>query len=265
MTALQSIILGIIEGITEYLPVSSTGHMIIASSYMGIDTDAFTQLFEIVVQLGAILAVVVLYWRKFFDKGRLDFYKKIIIGTVPACIIGFLFYKRIEVLLESPMTVGIMLLVGGIVLLFVDNWFKNPTVTDEDHLNIFKAIRIGFWQCLAMIPGVSRSASAIIGGMQQKLNREFAAEFSFFLAVPTMIAATGYKILKAWKDDPAMLENKHNLMVLGLGNVIAFVVAMIAIKSFITYLQKHGFKLFGIYRIIVGIIILIMVWKGRLV
>lgn len=265
MSILQAIILGIVEGITEFLPVSSTGHMIIVSSWMGIGTEEFTKLFEIVIQLGAILAVVVLYWKKFFDFGRLDFYKKILIGVVPALILGYLFADQIDDLLQSPLVVGIMLLAGGIVLMFVDNWFKNATVDDEKEMTLFQALRIGFWQCIAMVPGVSRSAATIIGGMQQKLTRKFAAEFSFFLAVPTMAAATGYKLLKAFMDSPEMLKDSHNVIVLLLGNVVAFVVAMLAIKSFIGYLQKHGFRLFGIYRIIVGILIIIMVQAGWLV
>jgi undecaprenyl-diphosphatase len=264
MTIIQAIILGIVEGITEFLPISSTGHMIVVSAWMGIDTEDFTKLFEIVIQLGAILAVVVLYWKKFFDFTRLDFYKKIIIGVIPALILGYLLGDKIDALLESPLTVGIMLLAGGIVLLFVDKWFKAPVTAHEKDMTIFQALRIGFWQCIAMIPGISRSAATIIGGMQQKLTRRLAAEFSFFLAVPTMAAATGYKLLKAFKDQPAMLQDGHNLLALLTGNVVAFIVAMIAIRSFIGYLQKHGFRLFGIYRIIVGILIIILVQAGML-
>lgn len=264
MNIFQAIILGIVEGITEFLPISSTGHMIITSSWMGIEKQEFTKLFEIVVQLGAILAVVVLYWRKFFDFSRLDFYKKIIIGVIPALILGYLFADEIDRLMQSPLTVGIMLLVGGIVLLFVDNWFGRAQVKTDDEMNVFRALRIGLWQCIAMIPGVSRSAATIIGGMQQKLTRKFAAEFSFFLAVPTMAAATGYKLLKAFMDTPQILHDTHNLLILFTGNVVAFIVAMLAIKSFIGYLQNHGFRLFGFYRIVVGVIIIIMVQTGLL-
>ncbi|GAA4303085.1 undecaprenyl-diphosphate phosphatase [Compostibacter hankyongensis] len=265
MDIIQAVILAIIEGITEFLPISSTGHLIIGSSWMGIERQDFTKLFEVAIQLGAILAVVVLYWRRFFDRNRLNFYIKLIIAVIPALIVGYLFADRIDQLLESPVTVGATLLLGGIVLLFVDNWFKQPVVREEQQLDIFKALRIGFWQCIAMIPGVSRSAATIIGGMQQKLTRSFAAEFSFFLAVPTMVAATGYKLLKAWKTTPEILTDRHNLLLLVVGNAVAFVVAMIAIRTFITYLQKHGFRMFGYYRILVGIVILIMVWKGMLV
>lgn len=264
MNIIEAIILAIVEGLTEFLPVSSTGHMIIVSSWMGIDTLDFTKLFEIVIQLGAILAVVVLYWRKFFDFSRLGFYKKIIIGVIPALILGYLFGDKIDMLMESSMTVGIMLFLGGIVLLFVDNWFKNPVIHEERDMTLFHALRIGFWQCIAMIPGVSRSAATIIGGMQQKLTRKLAAEFSFFLAVPTMAAATGYKLLQAFQDHPEILSDSHNIMVLLVGNVVAFIVALIAIKSFISYLQRHGFKWFGVYRIIVGLIIIVLVQLGLL-
>jgi undecaprenyl-diphosphatase len=264
MSIIQAIILGIVEGITEFLPVSSTGHMIVVSAWMGIDAKDFTKLFEIVIQLGAILAVVVLYWRRFFDFSRLGFYKKIIIGVIPALILGYLLGDKIDLLLQSPLIVGIMLLAGGVVLLFVDNWFKRPVIEKEEDMDLFKALRIGFWQCIAMIPGVSRSAATIIGGMQQKLTRKLAAEFSFFLAVPTMAAATGYKLLKAFEDHPAILQDGHNLLALAVGNIVAFVVAMIAIKSFIGYLQHHGFRVFGVYRIIVGILIILLVQVGML-
>lgn len=264
MSILQAIILGIVEGITEFLPVSSTGHMIITSSWMGIGAEEFTKLFEIVIQLGAILAVVVLYWRKFFDFSRLGFYKKIILGVVPALLLGYLFADEIDRMLQSPLIVGIMLLAGGIILLFVDRWVGRTVVHNEEELSVFSALRIGLWQCIAMIPGVSRSAATIIGGMQQKLTRKFAAEFSFFLAVPTMAAATGYKLLKAFMDTPEILQDTHNLLILAIGNVVAFVVAMLAIKSFIGYLQNHGFRLFGFYRIVVGILIIIMVQTGWL-
>ncbi|PJJ75127.1 undecaprenyl-diphosphatase [Thermoflavifilum aggregans] len=264
MNLWQAIVLGIIEGITEFLPVSSTGHMIIASSWMGIDAQDFTKLFEVVIQLGAILSVVVLYWRKFFDRGRLAFYKKIILGTVPALIIGYLLANEIDQLLDSPLTVGIMLLLGGVIFIWVDQWFKAPEVLDEEKMTVWQAIRIGFWQCLAMIPGVSRSAAAIIGGLQQKLSRELAAEFSFFLAVPTMAAATGYKLLQAFRHQPQLITEKHYLLLLLVGCCVAFLVAMLAIRSFIRYLQHHGFRAFGYYRILVGILVLVLVWKGIL-
>jgi len=231
---------------------------------MGIEKDAFVKLFEIAIQLGAILSVVVLYWKKFFDFSKWQFYIKLIIAVIPALVLGALLSDKIDALLESPKTVAISLLLGGIVLLFIDNVFKNPTVTKEPQITIGKGFVIGIWQCLAMIPGVSRSAASIIGGMQQKLTRSLAAEFSFFLAVPTMAAATGYKLLKTFKESPEILQDKNNLMALAIGNVIAFVVAMLAIKFFISYLQKYGFKLFGWYRIIVGAVLLILIWQGYL-
>lgn len=264
MNTLQSIILSIIEGLTEFLPVSSTGHMIIASSVMGIERDEFVKLFEIAIQLGAILAVVVLYWKNFFDFAKWEFYLKLLVAVIPALILGKLFSDKIDMLLESPTVVAVSLLLGGIILLFVDKMFNNPTVTQEDHVSYKKGFIIGICQCLAMIPGVSRSAASIVGGMSQKLTRKVAAEFSFFLAVPTMVAATGYKLLKTYKTNPEILKDKHNLVFLAEGNIIAFIVAMLAIKFFITYLQKHGFKVFGVYRIILGVILLVLIFKGYL-
>lgn len=258
MTTVQSIIIAIIEGLTEFLPISSTGHMIIASSFMGIEKDNFVKLFEVAIQLGAIMAVVVLYFKKFFDFKRWEFYVKLVVAVIPALVLGKLLSDKIDELLESPTTVAISLLIGGLILLFVDKLFANSSIDSEEKISYKKGFIIGIWQCLAMIPGVSRSAASIIGGMSQKLTRSAAAEFSFFLAVPTMFAATGYKLFKAYKETPEMLKDKQNMMLLGLGNVVAFVVALLAIKFFIGYLQKHGFKIFGWYRIIAGITLLIL-------
>jgi len=265
MSIIQTIILSIVEGLTEFLPISSTGHMIVTSSLMGIEKDEFTKLFEIAIQLGAILSVVVLYYKKFFDFSRWQFYVKLIIAVIPALVLGALLSDKIDALLESPLTVAISFIAGGIILLFVDKLFTTNTIDHEKEISYGKGFVIGIWQCLAMIPGVSRSAASIIGGMQQKLTRRLAAEFSFFLAVPTMAAATGYKLLKSFKTNPEILKNKDNLIALGLGNIIAFVVAMIAIKFFITYLQKYGFKMFGWYRIIAGIVILILLYTGKII
>ncbi|MFB6457498.1 undecaprenyl-diphosphate phosphatase [Chitinophaga sp. Hz27] len=261
MTFFQAIIIAIVEGLTEFLPISSTGHMIIVSSLLGISKDEFTKLFEICIQLGAILAVVVLYWKKFFvfDKNRLNFYVKLFVAVIPALICGYLFSDKIDMLLESPLTVGITLFLGGVILLFVDKWFQGGTIESENDVNIFTALRIGFYQCLALIPGVSRSAASIIGGMQQKLTRNAAAEFSFFLAVPTMAAATGYKLLKGHK---LLLEHPESMKLLLVGNLVAFVVAMLAIKFFIGALKKYGFKMWGYYRIVVGIIIIAAIAMG---
>jgi len=262
MTWLDTIILSIVEGITEFLPISSTGHMIIASSILGIEEDAFVKLFEICVQLGAILSVVVLFWKKFFDRNRLMFYVKLFVAVLPALVFGFLFSKKIDQFLESPRVVAMALLIGGVILLFVDKLFSKPKIENDQQLSYGKGFIIGLWQVIAMIPGTSRSAATIVGGMQQKLTRKFAAEFSFFLAVPTMIAATGYKMLKAWKENPEILKDKHNLAMLGVGNIIAFFVAMIAIKTFINFLQKHSLRSFGVYRIIAACAIFLLMYKG---
>lgn len=259
MTLLQAIVIAIVEGITEYLPISSTGHMIITSSLMGIHTDEFTKLYEVAIQLGAILAAVVYYWQKFFDFKNWRFYLKLIVAVIPALLLGKLFSDKIDILLESTLTVAVTLLLGGIVLIFIDRFFQENSIDDEAGITNRKAITIGLWQCLAMVPGVSRSGASIIGGMQQKLSRRLAAEFSFFLAVPTMCAATGYKILKGYEA-----FDRDSVMLLLVGNAVAFVVALVAIKFFITFLQKHGFKAFGWYRIVLGIILLVLLQTGYL-
>jgi undecaprenyl-diphosphatase len=264
MTIFDAIIIAVVEGLTEFLPVSSTGHMIIASSFLGIAKDDFTKLFEVAIQLGAILSVVVLYHKKFFPLNRWNFYLKLLVAVIPALGLGAIFSDKIDALLESPLTVAITMLAGGIVLLFIDKLFQQPIIEKEEDVSFVRALFIGFWQCVAMIPGVSRSAASIIGGMQQKLTRNLAAEFSFFLAVPTMAAATGYKLLKAWKETPEMLTNTDNLIALAVGNIVAFIVAMLAIKFFIGFLQKHGFRLFGWYRVIGGMILLVLVLTGYL-
>ncbi len=262
MNIIQVIILAIIEGLTEFLPVSSTGHMVIASSLMGISKDEFVKLFEIVIQLGAILAVVVLYFKRFFRS--VDFYVKLVIGVIPAVILGLLLKKHIDKLLENPLVVAIAFVVGGIILLFVDDWFNKPRVDDEEEINHTTALKIGFFQCLAMIPGVSRSAASIVGGMSQKLSRKAAAEFSFFLAVPTMFGATVKDLWDFHKNNTLSASQMHDdIKYLLIGSAIAFVVALLAIKSFITFLEKKGFKLFGIYRIIAGIAIIILYYAGN--
>jgi undecaprenyl-diphosphatase len=260
MNILQAIILAIIEGITEYLPISSTGHMIIASSFMKIASDDFTKLFTIVIQLGAILSVVVLYWKRFFQS--LDFYFKLLVGFIPAVVLGLLLNDVIDDLLESPLVVAITLILGGIIILKVDDWFKANEVYDEANpeahtkISYATALKIGFFQCLAMIPGTSRSGASIVGGMTQKLNRKTAAEFSFFLAVPTMFGATAKKLFDYYKAGFELSSSQINYLI--IGNLIAFVVALIAIKSFIDYLSRKGFKIFGYYRIILGVALLII-------
>jgi undecaprenyl-diphosphatase len=257
MNIIHVIILAIIEGLTEFLPISSTGHMVVASALMGIGKDEFVKLFEVVIQLGAILAVVVLYYKRFIRS--VDFYVKLVIAVIPAVILGVLLKKHIDKLLESPLVVAVAFVVGGVILLFVDDWFNRPTIKEEKNINHSTAFKIGVFQCLAMIPGISRSAASIVGGMSQKLSRTAAAEFSFFLAVPTMFGAT---VKDLWDFKKKGLFNTpdfhQDVKFLIIGSVIAFIVAMMAIKSFITFLEKRGFKLFGIYRIIAGIAIIIL-------
>lgn len=259
MSFLQALILAIIEGITEFLPVSSTGHMIIGSSVMGIQSEPFVKLFTICIQLGAILSVVVLYFKRFFKS--INFYIKLIVAFIPAAIFGVLLSDKIDQMLESPLTVAISLVVGGVILLFVDKWFNQPTVHEEAQINYLTAFKIGLMQCLAMIPGVSRSGATIVGGMSQKLSRKVAAEFSFFLAVPTMFAATAKKLLDFYKEGHTITTQQ--IQILAFGNVVAFVIALLAIKSFIGYLNQNGFKVFGWYRIIVGLVIIVLILSGH--
>jgi undecaprenyl-diphosphatase len=261
MNLIHVIILAIIEGITEFLPVSSTGHMVIASSFMGIASDDFVKLFEVVIQLGAILSVVILYFKRFFKS--FDFYFKLVVGVIPAVIVGVLFKSKIHAFLGNPLIVAFSLLIGGIILLFVDKWFNKPEVKEEAEISYATALKVGLFQCLAVIPGVSRSAATIVGGMSQKLTRTAAAEFSFFLAVPTMLGATLKEIYDYHKEHAHMF-NGEQIKFLLIGNIIAFVVAMLAIRTFITFLEKKGFKLFGYYRIIVGIVLIAMYYTGHL-
>ena len=257
MSYIQAFILAIIEGITEFLPVSSTGHMILGSSIMGIAHVPFTKLFTIAIQLGAILSVVVLYWKHFFR--TLDFYYKIFVAFIPAVIFGVLFNDYIDALLENVVVVGITLLAGGIIFLFLDKLFNDHNKSDAAP-GYPSAFKIGLFQVIAMIPGVSRSAATIIGGLTQKMTRKAAAEFSFFLAVPTMFAATAKKGYDYYKDGIEFDSHQINLLI--LGNIVAFIVAMIAIRSFIGFLTKHGFRVFGYYRIAVGLTILILYFAG---
>jgi len=260
MTFFQSVVIAIIEGLTEFLPVSSTGHMIIAERLLNVTETDFVKVFTVAIQLGAILAVVVLYWKKFFNFTRWQFYAKLLIAVVPALALGFLFSKKIDALLDSATTVAYALLIGGVVLLFVDKIFNKHTITSEPQISPVNAFIIGIWQCLALVPGVSRSAASIIGGMQQKLTRSEAAEFSFFLAVPTMLAATGYKMLKYYKEAGGFSHEEIKL--LAVANIIAFVVAIMAIKFFISFVKKYGFRIWGVYRIIAGAVLLLLIWKG---
>lgn len=271
MNLIEAITIAIVEGLTEFLPISSTGHMVITSSLFGIQHDPFTKIFEVAIQLGAILAVVVLYWKKFFDFTKWQFYLKLLIAVVPALVFGKLFDDLIEEKLGSPSFIAWMFIAGGIVLLFIDKFFKNPIITEEHQINYPKAFVIGLFQVIAIaLPGISRSASTIIGGMTQKLTRRLAAEFSFFLAVPTMAAATGYSLfLKDWnktgmeqKGYEVIFSSSQNTTAFIAGNIVAFVVALLAIKFFIGFLQKRGFRVFGWYRIVTGILLLLLIWQG---
>ena len=262
MDYLQAILIAIVEGLTEYLPVSSTAHMIFTSSFFGIQEDDFVKLFQVSIQFGAILAVVVLYWRKFFDFRKINFYIKLACAVIPALVLGKIFDDKIDAVLANPIPIAIVLIIGGIVLLFIDGRFHSPTIVHEEDITIRKAVTIGFWQCLAMMPGTSRSAASIIGGMQQGLTRETAAEFSFFLAVPTMLAVTTYSLfLKTYevsqlKGYELLTISSNNLKMFLVGNVVAFIVAIIAIKFFIGIIKKYGFKPWGYYRIVAGVILL---------
>ena len=265
MSIIQAILLAIIEGITEFLPISSTGHMIIGSSLMGIAADPFTKMFTVAIQLGAILSVVVLYWKKFLPKKGLlpetiTFYLKLVVAVLPAVVFGLLFNDLIDELLERVDVVGYALIAGGIFFLYVDKIFHKNEEQPDQTVTYPSAVKIGFFQTISMVPGVSRSAATIIGGLTQKLNKKNAAEFSFFLAVPTMFGATALKMLKFYGDGGSFGSNEITLLV--IGNVVAFVVAILAIKSFINFLTKNGFKIFGYYRILVGIIILILYYMG---
>jgi undecaprenyl-diphosphatase len=230
--------------------------MVLTSALMHIEEDKFTKLFEIAIQLGAILAVVALYWRKFFDFSKWQFYLKLLVAVIPALIFGKLFDDMIDEHLGNPVFIAIIIILGGILLLFVDKWFQYGEISDESQISNPKAITIGAYQCLAVLfPGLSRSAATILGGMQQGLTRQLAAEFSFFLAVPTMAAATGYKLLKYIKEEGML--NGEQVTTLAIGNIVAFVVAILAIRFFINYLTKYGFKIFGYYRIVIGTLFLL--------
>lgn len=260
MNTIQAIIIAIVEGITEFLPISSTGHMIITGSLLGVNKSDFKELFLIAIQFGAILSVVVLYHKKFFNLNNLFLYFKLLVAFIPAAIAGLLFKDWIKKLLENDSVVAITLLAGGIFLLFIDKFFNQPKIDDHSQISYPNSFMIGCWQCIAMIPGVSRSAATIIGGMQQKLSRKLAAEFSFFLAVPTMFAATAKDLYDYYKQGNSI--GKEEIKLLAIGNLVAFVVALLAIKFFISYLQKYGFRIFGWYRIVAGIVILILIYTG---
>ena len=277
MSLFETIIIAIVEGLTEFLPVSSTGHMIIAQNLLGVESTEFVKAFTFIIQFGAILSVVVLYWKRFFKLNdtpasegasalkrflhKYDFYWKLFVAFIPAAVLGLLFSDMIDAMLESVTVVAVTLILGGVFMLFCDKIFNKGS--EKTELTEKRAFWIGMFQCISMIPGVSRSMATIVGGMAQKLTRKAAAEFSFFLAVPTMFAATLYKMLKIFLEPNGMEIIKDNFVTLLVGNVVAFIVAMLAIKFFISFVTKYGFKAFGWYRIIVGGIILVMLLAGH--
>lgn len=271
MDLFETVIIAIVEGLTEFLPVSSTGHMIIAQSLLGVESTPFVKAFTVIIQFGAILSVICLYWKRFFypnaeSQGKsywrsmFDFYARLVVGVLPAVVLGLAFNDFIESNLGNVQLVAWMLIVGGIFMLFCDRIFNKGS--EDTKLTYKRAFMIGLIQCISMIPGVSRSMSTIVGGMSQRLTRKAAAEFSFFLAVPTMFAAMGYKMLKLFMDGGTEII-VNNLPALFVGNVVAFVVAMLAIKFFISFVTKYGFKAFGWYRIIVGVAILALLLTGH--
>lgn len=277
MDILQTIIIAIVEGLTEFLPVSSTGHMIIAQNVLGVPSNDFVKAFTFIIQFGAILSVVVLYWKRFFQLNhtpapegagalrrflhKYDFYWKLFVAFIPAAVLGLLFSDMIDEMLENVTVVAVTLILGGIFMLFCDKIFNKGS--DNTELTEKRAFWVGMFQCISMIPGVSRSMATIVGGMAQKLSRKKAAEFSFFLAVPTMFAATMFKMLKLVTNEESFNTLKDNLDILLIGNLVAFAVALLAIKFFISFVTKYGFKAFGWYRIILGGIILIMLLTGH--
>jgi undecaprenyl-diphosphatase len=264
MTITQAIILAIVEGLTEFLPISSTAHMKFTNPIIGVTSTPFSDMFEIVIQLFAILAVVVVYRKKFFDFNRISFYAKLIIAVIPAVIFGLLLKKHIDAALENLYFIAIVMVVGGIVFLFVDRWFNHPRIESERNVSYGAAFRIGCFQVISIVlPGFSRSGATIIGGLSQSLSRKAAAEFSFFLAVPTMLAASVKTFWDLHKEHPDVLT-KDNATLLGLSGIVTFLVAILVIRFFIGFLQKHGFKVWGYYRIVVGLVMLVLLWRGVL-
>ena len=277
MSILDTIIIAIVEGLTEFLPVSSTGHMIITQNLLGVESTDFVKAFTFIIQFGAILSVVVLYWKRFFKLNRTplpegsgklkkflhkyDFYWKLFVAFIPAAVLGLLFSDMIDAMLESVTVVAVTLILGGIFMLFCDRIFNKGS--EKTEMTEKRAFWVGMFQCISMIPGVSRSMATIVGGMAQKLTRKAAAEFSFFLAVPTMFAATIFKMLKLFSDETTAQVLKENIDILLIGNAVAFIVALLAIKFFINFVTKYGFKAFGWYRIIVGGAILVMLLTGH--
>lgn len=266
MSILEALILALVEGLTEFLPISSTAHLLFTENLMGMESSDYVKMFTVSIQFGAILAVVVAYWKRFFVQVSWSFYKVLALSVLPALVLGKLFDDKIEEVFEKPVIIASVLIAGGILLLFIDKIFSKESEILDGEVSIRKGLAVGFWQCLAMMPGVSRSAASIIGGLQQGLNRKTAAEFSFFLAVPTMAAVTLYSLLlkdwnyhgQAMKGFEMVLSSQQNTLIFILGNVASFAVAFLAVKMFIRFLQKYGFKVWGIYRIVVGLVLLLV-------
>jgi undecaprenyl-diphosphatase len=261
MNIFQSIIIAIIEGITEFLPISSTAHMKFANPFLGIESSPFVDLFEIVIQLAAIASVVVIYRKKFFDFKHFSFYIKLIIAVIPALIFGALLKKYIDAALGNLWVIAIVMVAGGVILIFIDKFFEKAEAakteeSDQEGVTYKKSFIIGCFQVLSILfPGLSRSAATIIGGMSQQLNKKTALEFSFFLAVPTMLAASAKSTLDVYQTNPEVF-GKENLLLLLIGAVVAFLVALISVQFFMRIVQKHGFAPFGWYRIVLGLSIL---------
>ena len=276
MNVFETIVIAIVEGLTEFLPVSSTGHMIIAQNLLGVESTDFVKAFTFIIQFGAILSVLVLYWKRFFQLNRMplpegtpmlkqllhkyDFYWKLFIAFIPAAVFGLLFSDAIDAMLERVEVVAVTLILGGIFMIFCDKIFNKGS--EKTELTEKRALMVGLFQCISMIPGVSRSMATIVGGMSQRLTRKAAAEFSFFLAVPTMLAATVYKVYDLVKEG-GMEIITDNLSTLLIGNAVAFIVALLAIKFFIGFVTKYGFRAFGWYRILVGGLILGLLMSGH--
>ncbi len=262
MDTFQAIVIAIVEGLTEFLPISSTAHMKFVHPLLGVTDTPFVVMYEVVIQLAAILAVVLLYWKKFFDFARINFYIKLIIAVIPALIGGFFLKKHIEAALGNLTFIACVMVAGGILLLFVDKMFNKAIIDSEAKVSYKTAFIIGCGQVLSILfPGLSRSAATIVTGMSQKLTRSAAAEFSFFLAVPTMLAASAKSFWDTYKDNPEVIA-KDNLSILLIGSIVAFIVAVIAIKFFIGLLKKYGFRMWGVYRIIAGLTMLFLIWRG---
>ena len=276
MNVFETIVIAIVEGLTEFLPVSSTGHMIIAQNLLGVESTDFVKAFTFIIQFGAILSVLVLYWKRFFQLNRTplpegtpvvkrflhkyDFYWKLFIAFIPAAVFGLLFSDAIDAMLERVEVVAVMLIIGGVFMIFCDRIFNKGS--EDTVLTEKRAFMVGLFQCISMIPGVSRSMATIVGGMAQRLTRKAAAEFSFFLAVPTMLGATVYKVYDLIKEGGTEIIT-DNISTLLIGNLVAFIVALLAIKFFINFVTKYGFKAFGWYRIVVGALILILLFTGH--